>query len=65
MRRKAPFTQTDVTRMVKGVVAAGLTVTRVRVEDGVISVDTSPPDFTDVSNHGPNPWDLKLEKRRR
>jgi hypothetical protein len=52
---RAPYTfkQTDVTRAVKAVVAAGIEVQRVEVEKDKIVVIAGKPG----SNHAPNQWD--------
>lgn len=47
MTAKAKFTKADVTRAIKGVQAAGMTITRVEIEpDGRIVVGCEPSDST-------------------
>ena len=57
MTAKARFTQADVTRAVKGAIAAGMEVTRVIIApDGTIQICTEPA----LPIAPPNPWDDEL-----
>jgi hypothetical protein len=58
-RRQAAFRQSDVTKAVRAVIAAGLRVIRVKVgADGRIEVMTS--DGQDLAKNEKNDWDKAL-----
>jgi hypothetical protein len=57
MRRPCKFKQTDVTRVVKALLAAGVEVARIIVEDGrIIAVPRRPAEAQDA-NAERNEWD--------
>lgn len=59
MTAKARFTQQDVTRAIKGALAAGLVVRSVAIaHDGTIKIDTVPLGTGTPSEI--NPWDVEL-----
>jgi len=61
MRKRCTFRQSDVTRAVKAVVAAGVEVARVEVDkDGRIVVVAGKPE----SNPASNPWDDAMKELR-
>ena len=58
MRRPCVFRQRDVTRAVKAVAAAGVTVAKVEVDkDGKIVVVVGEPSQNRLSTTGGNEWD--------
>jgi hypothetical protein len=58
-RRQAAFRQSDVTKAVRAVIAAGLRVIRVKIgADGRIEVMTS--DGQDLAKNEKNDWDKAL-----
>lgn len=60
MTAKARFTNQDVTRAIKGALAAGLVVRSVEIApDGTIKLDTSPTGARTLSTA--NPWDVELD----
>lgn len=58
-RGPATFKQSDLTRALKGAVAAGVAVARVRIsKDGSIEIDTTkPPPSQATPTTTENPWD--------
>ena len=62
-RAPSTFKQTDVTRAVKAVVAAGLSVSEVRISTGgQIEIVTGRPQAQDLAG---NPWDQATEELSR
>jgi len=59
MSRAATFKKTDVTRLTRAVLAAGLDVARVEFRDGVIVVVPGKPPET-AGSELPNEWDEVL-----
>jgi hypothetical protein len=63
MSRKAAFKQSDVTRLVKGAVAAGLPVGsfKIAVENGRLTLlPTEPSDALPSANDAEDAWDRAL-----
>jgi hypothetical protein len=57
-RKASTFRQTDITRAVKAVVAAGVEVARIKIaKDGSIEIDAGKPVEIDDENQGLNEWD--------
>jgi hypothetical protein len=59
MTRRAAFKRTDVTRATRAVLAAGLSVARIEIQDGKITVVPGNSDQPGQSK-APNEWDEVL-----